>query len=213
MFHYMVNVFKVPAIASVIALGAAPAADAGDGNTIFIAQDTAGDHGNTLFVDQSLAANSRVSGPVASGPAVQSGGGNEADIFFGEGIGAQVLFSQVNTNPDAGLNLAAIQAGSLASVMLTQQGFGNTGALDIAPGGNSGTLSQIGNENDGTVSVAGTDSAGILNQQGNRNTYHLDVVGQGAMVTWNQIGNANSVDMPASVMTNAGTVTVTQFGN
>lgn len=202
---------RIPVIASAAALGMVLPVLAGDNNILFIEQDAAsGGLGNSLFVDQSLASESVVAGDAAgSAPARQSGGNNAGEIAL-EGAGAMVIFSQVNTDPFAGANTATIEGGSLASVVLRQEGFGNDGALDIGAGGNAGSLTQIGNDNTGAVRVSGTDSTGDLTQIGNANTYTLDVTGNGASVQWNQVGNALGSNTPAQVTTNAGTVTVTQ---
>ncbi len=213
MFPRFTHAFQIPMIISAAALFITPPALAGDNNVLFITQTgSSGGLGNSLFVDQSLASDSIVAGNAAATiPATQSGGGNVGEITL-DGSSGLVVFNQTNTNPLSGTNIATIVGGSLASIVLQQNGFGNTGTLDIGAGENSGTLTQLGDKNTGTVNVSGTETTGILNQNGNKNTYLLDVTGDGSTVTWNQIGNANAVNTAAMVTTNAGTVTVTQQG-
>ncbi|MCF3595120.1 hypothetical protein LZG00_14085 [Rhodobacteraceae bacterium LMO-12] len=203
-----------------VSLACVVPASAGDGNIVFIEQQsTNAGLGNTLFVDQSEANNSIVAGDTSLGltPATQIGGDNEARITL-RGNGARVQLNQFNS--DLGLtdptNLASIMGGSSASIILDQQGFGNIGTLDVAEGGNSGALFQIGERNEGTVKVTGSNNSGTLYQKGNDNEYTLQVSGQDTTVQWNQIGNNLGVTSgtsvaPAQVFSNAGSVTITQI--
>lgn len=211
MYRPIAQAIRIPMIAATATLGFALPVMAGDNNILFIEQDSSpGGLGNSLFVDQSLANDSIVAGdPAGSMPARQSGGNNIGEVTL-DGTGGMVIFSQVNTNPFAGANTARIQGGSLSSILLRQDGFGNQGMLDIGAGNNSGSLTQIGNDNSGSVRVSGTDTTGELNQIGDSNAYMLDVTGNGAAVQWNQVGSAGAINTPAQVTTNAGTVTVTQ---
>ena len=219
MRHLVRNGFQAVIGGSIMLAVTALPAVAGDNNILFIEQDSAsGLVGNTLFVDQSQANNSRVAGDAAGlTPARQQGDGNRGDITL-EGNGATVIFNQENTGIGlpGEINSATIFGGDLASIVLDQQGIGNSGTLDIGAGGNSGRLEQIGRDNDGTVTVSGTRNSGVLVQDGDGNTYSLDVDGVDTAVQWTQIGdNVSGVAgaAAAQVFSNAGRVTVTQINN
>ena len=191
-------------------------ASAGDGNIVYIEQQSyVSGVGNTLFVDQSDATESTVAGDTAGlTPATQIGGDNRADITL-TGFGGTVLLSQTNDMPGLGQpNTATITGGAYARAFLSQDGFGNSGTLDVGSGGNTAALFQDGERNTGTVTVFGTGNTGTLRQQGNDNTSALEVSGSGTNVQWNQIGNglsSASAVVPAQVYTNAGTITITQI--
>jgi hypothetical protein len=181
-------------------------------NEIFLLQEsgTSG-AGNTLFIDQSAARDSRVGS--AATPATQDGGGNTAAITL-EGLGAEVAFIQSGTGNDA-----TVTGDALASILLDQQGLNNMGTITVGGLNNTGELVQDGNGNNGSVSVFGSNSRGRLEQRGNNNEFDLEVSGialwpgfGGSDVTVQQVGEGLTPS-GVQVFTNAGTVVITQTQN
>lgn len=237
---------RCSALALVIGL-AAPVAFAdgfADGNEVNLLQDsTDSGSGNELFIDQSDASNSRIglfiedideddrtlalSDVSQDGRARQIGGGNSGEITI-EGEGAVVSFLQGpgSSNVDDLGNTATIEAGSLATVVLAQQGSGNEGRLEVrspldGETGNTGQLFRNGDGNDGTVIVAGSGVTGILTQNGNGNDYSLDLSAASlafARTDTTVVATLNGDDLdtpaganPIDVFTNSGgTITITQ---
>lgn len=192
-----------------------------DENRLFILQDNASANplGNTLFVDQSLATNSTISGlAVTPGteisdlagiaqPATQRGGENFADIRI-TNSGGQVALNQTNLGL-SGSNTGEISLSALQAVgILAQTGFGNAATLSVLGDRSIASIEQVGNQNIGTVDVTGSDAAGRLVQIGNGNQSGLTVSGIGAFVTLTQNGN-NIVSSP-TVITNAGPIIINQ---
>lgn len=209
-FQRFPNGVLVSALLALSLSGAA--AHAGENNVLFIEQDAVGTGiGNTLFVDQSSASDSLVAGDLDGNAAALQRGGNTASVTL-DGIGAAVALNQVNPT-GAAFNTATIEGGTLASILIDQQGVGNNGTLNVGAGDNTGQLFQIGNGNTGVVSVDGQDSSGTLRQVGNDNTSDLVVSGTGVSVDYTQNGNGLTSSVPAQVFSNAGTVTITQTRN
>jgi len=201
------------ALAAAVVFGSP--AFAGNDNTLFIIQESSsGGIGNTLFVDQQNASNSVVAGDAqGTTPAQQTGFGNAATVTV-TGDGGSVALLQNNpvvSGSAADVNSATLSVGALASVLLRQDGFGNDGSVDVAGVGAFGSLTQIGNGNFGEVSVTGNGASGALSQEGNNNTFGLQVTG--ANVTYTQVGNNLSTATLPTVVSNGGTVSITQTRN
>ena len=227
------------ALCALAPLVAVPAL-AGDGNQVYILQDSSSSGaGNTLHVDQSAATDSKVGGfayvtPLDSTPlgeatgsnayprqlisgnsglsdfAVQSGGNNKADITV-SGTGGIVALKQSNplagTQNDTTVNLTGDN--SFAGVM--QQGLGNTATLTVNGASAAGGILQNGNGNTGTVTVSSYGGSGLLVQNGSNNTNDLNVTAASpSRVTYVVTGSNIAGTAPASIVTNAASVTITQ---
>lgn len=200
------------AIATFWLVSSAPAM-AGDGNTLYLLQNSVGGaQGNTLTINQTLAFNSSIVGSEdGSTPAAQIGGGNLAEVTL-EGEGGFVLLHQ-DSSLSASLlgNSAYLFGGEQATIALQQLGANNYARIDVFGSDNSGSLYQEGEGNHGTVAVDGEHNSGTLNQIGNNNVYSISVSGSSTDVTFNQIGNNLApTGLSASVYSSAGTVVITQ---
>ncbi|WP_353475376.1 hypothetical protein PVT71_17615 [Salipiger sp. H15] len=186
---------------------------AGSDNTLFILQDSSfGGLGNTLFVDQGDASGSTISGALGETlPAQQTGFGNIAEVLLtGEAAAVVLLQNNTGAGADAELNSATLTGGTLATLILQQDGVGNEGAVTVLGLDATGALFQSGNDNTGSVEVTGDQAFGKLEQIGNGNTSGLQVQGAGASVTYTQIGdNLTSATLP-TVYSNGGAVSITQ---
>jgi len=207
---------------SLIVMAAAVTDAPAQSNEAYILQDTqqAG-VGNTLFIDQSDAAGSRIG--TAQSPIEQRGGGNFAEIVL-ENRGAEgTTFLQSGASGQASgifANSARITGGADARITLDQQGFGNEGTIVATDFGNTAELFQSGDENTGSVTVSGQFNTGRLEQIGNGNEYALNVQGFGlgasetAVVVTQQGDNLRQADLGGvglDVTTNAaGTVFIRQ---
>lgn len=186
-----------------------------DENRLFIIQDSSlvGGVGNTLFVDQSEASGSVITGDINASvldqtPATQTGAGNSAQINI-SGVDGRVALNQTAPEGQIGNNVANIDlSGLLATGVLTQSGIGNDGSLTVSGQGASASLEQLGDNNTGFVDVTGANAVGRLVQDGDNNDTGITVAGNGANVTVTQTGN-NIVTAP-TVTTNGGTVIINQ---
>ncbi|TMM51861.1 hypothetical protein [Sulfitobacter sabulilitoris] len=187
-----------------------------DGNKLFITQDSslAGAVGNTLFVDQSRADGSIVSGALGSTStsATQTGPGNAADIRI-SGSQGQVALNQTSSVylPQNGNSANVDLGGLLATGVITQTGISNSGGITVDGLRASGLLEQTGNGNVGSVEVSGTDAFGRLVQTGNNNNTGLVVTGANTNVTLTQTGS--NITAAPTVASNGGTVIINQFSN
>lgn len=206
---------RLPAASCLVAglLFSAPAWGGSD-NTLYILQDSSlGGMGNQLFVDQSNASGSRISGAMdGTSPALQQGFGNVAEVLLTGEAAAVVLLQRNNLGTDGGPNNATLTGGALATIFLEQDGVGNDGSITVTGLGAVGVLRQFGNDNLGAVEVTGDNAYGELVQIGNRNSSGLQVQGEGTSVTYVQQGNdLNSATVPM-VYSNGATVQITQTG-
>ncbi|MEQ6249445.1 hypothetical protein ABMC89_11200 [Sulfitobacter sp. HNIBRBA3233] len=212
-------IWSFRALTAAITVVATVSAVQADDNRLFITQDSSigGAGGNTLFVDQSLATNSTISGALDSDtPAQQIGGGNTAQVNIANTDG-RVALNQITTDGGTTGNNANVNlSGLLATGVLTQVGIDNDGRLNVSGDGASGFLEQRGDGNTGFVEVTGARAVGRLLQNGNNNSTGLSVTGAGADVTLTQNGN-NIITAPSvvpSVTTNGGRLTINQtFSN
>lgn len=201
----------------------ATASHAGDGNTINLLQISTGSVGNSLFIDQSDASNSSVSGDLNGLlPASQIGSGNTA-AFEITGNGGSLALNQNNALSGLGLgNNAEGLISGLGFGSVQQLGTVNTARLDVLAPENSrparGTIVQTGSLNDASLNVAGNGASGTLLQFGSNNVNTLTVEGTGTTVTFTQIGNGNSnATIPGTtpegitVLSNGGSVAITQY--
>lgn len=190
-------------------------ATAGDGNKVFLLQESGGGSGNNLVIDQSNASNSIVAGDeLGLDPAEQIGGGNSAEITL-EGENSTVLFSQ-NSAGTGGLlgNTALVSGNALATIVLDQNGSGNFGEINVSGQGGTGVLRQTGNDNEGSVFVTGEQALGELNQIGDGNSFTVRVEGDNTTAIYTQVGDnlTTPSGVGASVFSNAGgTVIINQI--
>lgn len=213
----MISMRKTGAAALAAAVVFWTPALAGNDNTLFILQDSAsGGIGNTLFVDQSQADGSTVAGDrFGTTPATQQGFGNTANVTLTDELASVVLFQNnpATSGSVTDVNRATLSGGALSTIILYQDGIGNIGAIDVNGQGSTGSLSQIGNNNNGSVSVLGSNATGELFQQGNNNDLGVEVRGAGTSVTYTLIGNNVTPATQPVVVSNGGTVTITQTSN
>lgn len=187
------------------------AAQAGDGNQIYILQQSSLGHdaGNSLNVDQSAATGSTVAGAfgaeAATKPALQIGVGNTGTIDI-SGANGQVVFLQEGVSNAATVNLSS----ALGMAYLQQDGTANTASLTVDPLGLNGAIQQIGSGNQADLTV-GTGASGSLVQKGDNNQFGFAVSGAGTTASYTAIGNNMA---PAGtgpiVISNGGSVTITQ---
>lgn len=207
---YIQRFLRTGLSASVLCLGAV-AAQAGDGNQIYILQQgpLGLDGGNTLNVDQSAASGSTVAGDFdpagRTTPALQSGIDNSGQIII-SGEGGQVAFLQQGISNTANVTLSS----ALGLAFLQQDGIGNAATLNVDPLGVGGTIQQIGNRNLADLTV-GAGAQGSLIQKGDNNQFGFTVSGAGASASYTAIGNNMA---PAGtgpmVISNGASVTITQ---
>jgi hypothetical protein len=204
-----------------------------DQNRVYIEQS---DDSNSLFIDQTDAVGSTVGGltiqtssvsavdlntlnnleidSLGFAPAdvaVQSGGGNEADVII-SGSNGTVRLYQSNPNFDPGTNSASVNLDGNGLAAIGQVGFGNTALLTVSDSGSSGTILQSGNENKANLGVS-RGNTGLISQVGNNNTTTLDVDGVETSVSYFVQGNNLTAINPqqgVQVLSNASSVTITQ---
>jgi len=205
-----------------------------DQNRVYIEQSGVG---NSLFIDQTDAKSSTVGGltiqpssisavdpntlnnnleidSLGFAPAdvaVQSGGGNEADVII-SGSNGTVRLYQSNPNFDPGTNSASVNLDGNGLAAIGQVGFGNTALLTVSDSGSSGTILQSGNENKANLGVS-RGNTGLISQVGNNNTTTLDVDGVETSVSYFVQGNNLTAINPqqgVQVLSNASSVTITQ---
>lgn len=209
----MMRVSKIVVPAIVAAMLPVSVAFAGDGNTVFLLQDSSSGPGNNLVIDQSAASGSRVTGDSLDlQPARQIGGGNSGEITL-EDEGATVFFSQNSIGSAGALgNSATITGGAFATIILDQNGVGNIGDISVTGANSTAALRQTGDRNEGNVFVSGNQSIGDLTQTGDDNSFTVRVEGNNTTAIYTQVGNnltaANGVG--ASVFSNGGTVIINQ---
>jgi hypothetical protein len=166
-------------VVGVLTLGSG-AAQAGDGNTLYLVQESSpwSTNGNTLQSDQSRATNSSIGWRLL--PATQNGSGNDAEIAL-VGNGGQVGFWQDNrdrlSNPLA-YNSASISLTGDGLVTLVQLGGGNVADLTLDNGGR-GSITQSGLYNEAALVLHG-GADGSITQLGDGNTTALDVTAVGS---------------------------------
>jgi len=200
---------------------AASASFAGE-NKIYLLQNSGPNAvtGNTIMIDQGAASGSLVVGSLDVGPlesrlpASQIGDGNRAEITIAD-TGGTVVFNQGSTDSFQPANNAATVNlnGFLGQAFLSQQGAENVGALSAIGSNVFASLEQIGNRNEGSVSVTGAGARGVLRQEGDDNNLGLTVTGAGTTATYTQVGNNLTAPSGfAQVISNGGTVSITQYG-
>lgn len=196
--------------ASVLCFGVA-AAQAGDGNQIYILQQSplGLDGGNTLNVDQTAARGSVVAGAFNDAasitPALQSGIGNSGQIKI-SGEDGQVVFLQEGIGNAASVSLSS----ALGMAFLQQDGVANIATLTVDPLGASGMIQQIGNGNLADLTV-GAGAKGQLVQEGNNNQFGFTVSGAGTTASYTAVGNnMTPAGTGPMVISNGGSVTITQ---
>ncbi|KAF0676065.1 hypothetical protein [Profundibacterium mesophilum] len=198
--------------------GAANAQSLG-GNLLFLIQEGAGGStgGNTLTLDQSNALGTRLAGSEDGLlPALQSGGGNTADVLM-EGADGRLSLSQVNTGGALGRGNEAFAVIGGASIgELIQSGQGNVADLTIfsVPGllPGSGRIEQEGSSNIASLRVEGAGASGQISQMGDANIMTLEVEGAGTSGTVIQTGNGNGTTGTVRVISNGETVRIVQRG-
>lgn len=219
-------------------LGAAGAASAGSNNVLRVIQTSPAGSvaGNNLFVDQSGAYDSLVSGPSevmrsnaltqalepgyltsasedASRAALQTGEKNTASITM-TGAGGELQILQDNSAiPSAIGNTATVNAlGNDTLGAVLQLGDGNQASLTLAES-SAGLIVQNGLGNQGSLKVE-PNGSGKLVQNGNGNYYPV-TVDPSTTVTVTQNGNGlqpvGNVSLQV-ISTNPGTISITQTG-
>lgn len=190
---------------------------AGDGNTISLLQVSNGTVGNTLYIDQSAASGSTVAGS-RNGllPATQIGSANSATVTV-EGTGGSVSLNQNNALAGLGIGNQAdgVISGVLGFGSIQQLGDGNVASLEVtspdALDPATGQIIQTGFLNEGQLTVNGSGAEGTLRQIGSRNTNALTVEGTGTTASFTQVGNNNTNPQGVTVISNGGSVAITQF--
>jgi len=187
-------------------------AHAGEGNTIFIRQESPAGSltGNSLSIDQSNANNSTVAGPSIPSllpyvgltldtalqgqprPALQYGEGNEAAITMTGNDGVLLLLQ--NSSPGT------------ASPQFLPAGTAGNEATGTVAGDSLGAVIQVGTGN--TANLQLQNAQGLVGQFGTNLTANL-TVGTGASGQIVQVGNGSEADLEVI----AGNVTLTQTGN
>jgi len=189
-------------------------------NQIFVLQDSTSGSGNTLFVDQSGARNSLVTGNSSgTAPATQFGSNNSAEVsIVGDG-GRLILNQGTAAAPGTGNQAFATLSGSNPLGTIQQLGTDNIANLTI-DGLATGELFQDGEGNDGALTVTGNNAFGRLEQIGSNLEQALTVTGNNTEVTFTLTGNAlapvtannsgTATQGGVQVITNANSVTISQ---
>ncbi|MEL7300390.1 MAG: hypothetical protein AAFM92_08410 [Pseudomonadota bacterium] len=180
-----------------------------ENNSVFLLQTnpTNGAPGNTISITQELASSSSVG--LQDAPVVQDGSGNSADITVQNDANAETLFAQGILAPSLDGNLSALGGQGIdALVGLTQTGNGNAANIVVNGLGAQGLVEQDGNGNLADLTVEGQGASGTLLQRGDNNDSTLSV--QGATVTLIVEGNNLTNTVGPSVVSNGGTVIITQ---
>jgi hypothetical protein len=216
------------------------AAYAGSGNTIEIIQTNTLGIGNSLTADQSGATGSSIGGTAlsdsnpliisdhVSGPAMQTGGGNTADLTIsdsGTALNGKIGLTQDNSSPSSSAvgNQAIISVLGDGLGLVRQAGGGNMANLSVTGLGATGSIYQNGNNNQvGTLGhpgllVSGNGASGSITQNGDGNNIGLEVTGAKANVSYTLNGSnittavTNGMTIPGvQVISNGATVTITQ---
>ena len=151
-------------------------------------------------------------------PASQIGVNNRASITLEGNDGA--VFLQQGTNPTQGDNVATVDVtsgltgGSFAAII--QDGSNNTAAATINGSLSEANILQRGDNNNGTVSVGNSglqvDNVNAsLSQIGDGNNTELQVTGITAgEYSYTVIGDNTSTSVPAVIVTNGASVSITQ---
>ena len=205
----MYRSFLVPGAIALALAGPAVAQE----NRLYITQDTVGGaDGNTLFVDQSLAARSTVGRPEA--PSTQIGFGNAATVDVAADDGEVLLRQGLLGAPSiGGVAVVTLEQGAVGGFAdILQTGVGNDGQIVLTAPSATGRIEQRGDGNTGLLSVESADASATLRQLGDDNDIGLQVTGEGANVSWTVIGDGVSTAPSATpqVISNGGTVIVTQ---
>lgn len=197
-------------------LAASPAL-AGNGNILYILQDSTvrPDLGNEVRVDQSGADYSLIG--TALEPATQKGAANEADLTITGAAGTIQLLqdnSAAYLNPIGNTAVVSVDGVAAAAVAI-QEGDGNTTTINVSGLFALGSTTQLGDLNDAELFVEGPFAAGTIVQNGDDNEARLTVGGYSA-VTYIQNGDGLSYQtltgtpLGATVWSNAGPVLITQ---
>ncbi|MDR5653207.1 hypothetical protein [Ruixingdingia sedimenti] len=209
--------FRFPSLAVGLAVALAPAAFAGDGNSLDLLQISSGALGNALYLDMEGARGARVAGDAAGLlPASQIGSGNRADVTI-TGSGGQLALMQNNALSGLGLgnSAEAVISGLYGTGSIQQIGDGNVAALNLASpdalNPASGSILQTGMANSGALTVRGAGASGLLVQVGSGNSNALTVEGAGTTASYTQIGNNAVNPQGATVVSNGGSVAITQY--
>lgn len=209
----MVSRYFPSSLAVACALAAATSAFAGDGNVLRVIQTSPSGPGvgNSLFVDQSAASGSLLTGPTDD---------TTSKVLSQEFGHADLVSSRGNTA------LAATQTGSGNSATITMTGNGgelqllqdNDSSSTVTQAGNRATVNLDGNALGAVIQIGDNNLAevdleagarGLVAQTGIGNSGELKV-GEGGSAELVQNGNLNRY--PVQVQPNT-TVTVTQNGN
>jgi hypothetical protein len=205
----------IPALlAPAVLLALAAPALAGNGNTLYLVQDSprGTTDGNNFLSDQTLANYSSIG--TNSSPALQSGTGNKADITIRNNCLSQpldgscglLMFRQDNTGADLGgvlttvpttllPNQATVTIAGIGDGSIQQIGGRNVATLNVENG--AGTISQKGLDNTATLTLDGAAN-GSIQQQGIGNSGGLHVTSLGGEGHLTQTGTG----------LDAGTITV-----
>jgi hypothetical protein len=219
----------IPALlAPAILLALAAPALAGNGNTLYLVQDSpAGTtDGNNFLSDQTLANYSSIG--TNGSPALQSGTGNQADITIKSKCSISspaatcgyLAFTQDNTGaglegvltvvPEALLsNYAKVTIDGLGTAAILQHGGNNSATLEVVDG--HGDITQTGLDNKATLTLASA-TTGSIEQRGINNRVGMNVIGVGGGgATLTQIGS--NLDAETISVTTTGSVAVFTYGS
>lgn len=187
-------------VLALVAAMAAGAAVAGEGNTLYLVQESEGAGGNTFWSDQSDGKYTAIGNNVE--PAVQRGSLNEAQLTLSgdctslsncgtlafEQDNRQSVLTQVagfSGSPHGNKAVATISGVGTADI--SQIGDGNLAMLSLDEG--TGTISQQGLGNVARLQITGKIS-GSIDQNGDNNVGDIAISGpDGASVTLVQQGN------------------------
>lgn len=197
-------------LAPALMLALAVPALAGNGNTLYLVQDSppGTTDGNNFLSDQTLANYSSV-GTIGT-PALQSGTGNTADVKIRnnclsqpiDGACGELTFRQDNTGAD--LEGVLVSAPSMllpnyATVTIAGQGdsdilqIGGNNVATMSVGNGAGTILQKGLDNTATLTLDG-GANGSIEQQGVGNSGGLHVTSLGGEGHLTQIGTGLHTD-------------------
>ncbi|MBL4918884.1 hypothetical protein [Szabonella alba] len=198
-------------------VASAAAGLAGDGNSLNLLQISDGAAGNTLYIDQSDASGSVVAGDRAGDlPASQIGSANVANLTV-TGNGGSVALNQNNalTGFAIGNTADGVISGLYGFGSILQLGDGNNASLEVnSPDGlnpAAGRIMQTGFFNDASLVVTGAGAEGTLRQVGSGNSNALVVEGAGTTASYTQIGNNAVNPQGVTVISNGGSVAITQY--
>lgn len=190
---------------------------AGDGNNIDVLQVSNGLIGNTLYIDQSQSTGSNVGGDrLGLLPAAQIGSANTASFDI-QGSGGSLAILQNNAFSGLGIGNQAdgVISGLFGFGSIQQLGDGNVATLTVNSADPlnpaTGEISQLGFFNSAELSVTGRGADGTLRQVGRGNSNALVVEGAGTSASYTQIGNNNANPQGVTVVSNGGSVAITQY--